>query len=213
MKHFTQLLSIGSIAGLSLFGGCNETTRDDVIAKRDNVAKEERKLDNVKRDAARGIQDEKREAEAARVTNKPIVGNDVNEGPPEEAREVEQKRIDAQKNIDKQAKRVEDAKQDAASTEETLQHEQARDKFLIDCKASIDLANRAIEKLETKKNAADDAGKIELDQQIANIKTHRDEAQRHLNDIRKADVLRWTDHKAAAMQSVESLNQETQKVS
>lgn len=213
MRYLTHLMGLGSIAGLGLLAGCNETTRDDVVAKRDNVATEQRKLDDAKRNAARDVNQEKQEANAARVTNKPIVGDDVNEGAAEESREAQQKKIDSQKNVQDQAQRVEAAKQDVARTEETLEHEQARDKFLIDCKASIDLANRAIEKLETKQNAADEAGKAELQQQISKIKTHRDEVQRHINDIRQADVLRWSDHKAAAMKSLESLNQETQKVS
>ena len=92
-------------------------------------------------------------------------------------------------------------------------HEQDRDKFLIDCKAVIDLANRSVEKLETKKNAADESGKAELDQQINTIKSKRDALQGKINDIRNTDVMKWGDHKAAAQSAMDDLNRESKSVS
>jgi hypothetical protein len=213
MKCLAQLLGVGGIVGLSFLAGCNETTRNDVTAARDRINKEERRLEDVKRDEARKVNEEKREAEQSRVTNKPIVGDDINEGPREEAREVNRARNAAQDRIANQRERVADAKVDAADKEARLAHEQARDKFLIDCKASIDLANRAMEKLETKKNAADEAGKTSLDQQINTLKAKRDAVQAKINDIRAADVMRWSEHKAATQKAMDELNRETSKVS
>jgi len=202
----------GAVLGAALLAGC-ETTRNDVTAARNRVNKEERKLDDMKRDESRAINEEKREAAESRVTNKPVVGDDINEGPREESREVDKARQGAQDRINNQRERVEDAKRDAAEKESRLNHEQERDKFLIDCKAAIDLSNRSVEKLETKKNAADDSGKSALDQQINTIKSKRDALQGKINDIRSADVMKWEDHKAAAQKSMDELNRESKNVS
>jgi len=202
----------GAVLGAALLAGC-ETTRNDVTAARNRVNKEERKLDDMKRDESRAINEEKREAAESRVTNKPVVGDDINEGPREESREVDKARQGAQDRINNQRERVEDAKRDAAEKESRLNHEQERDKFLIDCKAAIDLSNRSVEKLETKKNAADDSGKSALDQQINTIKSKRDALQGKINDIRSADVMKWEDHKAAAQKAMDELNRESKNVS
>jgi len=213
MRLTTQVMLVGGLLGSALLVGCNETTRNDVTAARNRVDKEEKRLEEMKRDEGRAIKEEKREAEQARVTNKPVVGDDINEGPREEAREVDRTRDAAADRLNQQRNRVEDAKRDAADKEARLNHEQDRDKFLIDCKAAIDMANRSIEKLETKKNAADDAGKSALDQQINMIKSKRDALQGKINDIRQADVMRWSDHKAAAQKAMDELNRESGSVS
>lgn len=212
MRHLPNILMGGAVLGAALLAGC-ETTRNDVTAARNRVNKEERKLDDMKRDESRAINEEKREAAESRVTNKPVVGDDINEGPREESREVDKARQGAQDRINNQRERVEDAKRDAAEKESRLNHEQERDKFLIDCKAAIDLSNRSVEKLETKKNAADDSGKSALDQQINTIKSKRDALQGKINDIRSADVMKWEDHKAAAQKSMDELNRESKNVS
>jgi chromosome segregation ATPase len=212
MRHLPNILMGGAVLGAALLAGC-ETTRNDVTAARNRVNKEERKLDDMKRDESRAINEEKREAAESRVTNKPVVGDDLNEGPREESREVDRARENAQDRINDQKQRVEDAKRDAADKEAKLNHEQDRDKFLIDCKAAIDLSNRSIEKLETKKNAADDSGKSSLDQQINTIKSKRDALQGKINDIRGADVMKWEDHKAAAQKAMDELNRESKNVS
>lgn len=213
MKYLPQFLIAGGLLSSSLFVGCNETTRDDVTAARDRVSKEERKLEDMKRDENRAINEESQEAAQARVTNKPVVGDDINEGAREEAREVDRARDAAQDRLNAQRERVADARQDAGDTQARLDHEQARDKFLIDCKAAIDLANRSIEKLETQKNAADDAGKNSLDQQITTIKAKRDALQTHINDIRSGEVNQWGAHKAAAQKAMDELNRESSNVS
>jgi len=202
-----------ALLGSALLVGCNETTRNDVTAARNRVDKEEKKLKEMKRDEGRAINEEQREAAESRVTNKPVVGDDINEGPREEKREVDRARRAAQDRLDAQQDRVEDAKRDAADTQARLNHEQDRDKFLIDCKAAIDLANRSVEKLETKKNAADESGKAELDQQINTIKSKRDALQGKINDIRNTDVMKWGDHKAAAQSAMDDLNRESKSVS
>jgi hypothetical protein len=213
MRCLSQIVLVGGLLCPALLVGCNETTRDDVTAARNRVNKEERKLEDMKRDENRAINEEKREAEQARVTNKPVVGDDVNEGAREEAKEVDRARDAAQDRLNAQKNRVEEAKQDEAETKARLDQEQARDKYLIDCKAAIDMANRSIEKLQTKKNAADEAGKDSLDQQINTIKSKRDALQGKIDDIRKVEVARWSEHKAAAQKAMEELNSESSKVS
>jgi len=213
MKYLIHALVIGGLLGASLLIGCNQTTRQDVTAARQRISTEERRLEDVKREEARKIDQEKREAEQARVTNKPIIGDDFNQGPREEAREVDRARTNAEQRIEKQRERVADAKNEAADKEARLANEQGRDKFLIDCKAAIDLANRSIEKLQTEKNAADEAGKKGLDDRISAIQRKRDALQAKINDIRGADVMRWSDHKAAAQQTMDELNRESNNVS
>jgi len=213
MKCLTQALVVGGLLGSSLLIGCNQTTRQDVTAARQRINTEERRLEDVKREEARKIDEEKREAEQALVTNKPIIGDDFNQGPREEARELEQARKNAAERIEGQREKVVDAKRDAADKEARLANEQSRDKFLIDCKAAIDLANRAVEKLQTEKNAADEAGKKALDDHINAIKSKRDALQAKISDIRGADVMRWSDHKADAQQAMDELNRESNKVS
>jgi len=211
--RYLPLTITASALSCALLVGCNETTRNDVTAARDRVNQEQKRLEEMKREEGRAINEEKRESERSHVTNKPIVGDDINEGPREETREVDRARRAAQDRLDAQRDRIEDAKRDAADTEAQLNHEQERDKFLIDCKAAIDLANRSVEKLETKKNAADDAGKSALDQQINTIKSKRDALQGKINDIRNADVMQWSDHKAAAQKAMDELNRESKNVS
>jgi len=186
MKYLCQVLVLGGALGASLLVGCN-TTRNDVTAAREKVAKEERKLDEVKR-------------EEARTAQKPVV-------------EPRQDLDRAHDRVVKQEERVNEAKKDEAKTEQQLNTEQSRNTFLIDCKASIDLANRAIEKLQTKKNAADEDGKKAIDQQIADIKSKRDALQSEITNIRTADIKRWTDYHAAAKQAMDDLNEESGKVS
>jgi outer membrane murein-binding lipoprotein Lpp len=212
MKYFLHTLAIVGL-GSALLVGCNETTRDDVTAARQRINTEERRLEDVKREEARKIDEEKREAEQARVTNKPIVGDDFNEGPAEEAREAERARKAAQDRIQRQREQVDDAARTADDKEARLVQEQARDKFLIDCKAAIDMADRAVEKLQTEKNAADEPGKQTLDQRINTIKAKRDALQTKINDIRSADVMRWSDHKAMAQKAMDELNREVSTVS
>jgi len=209
---FLNYMTAATMGSLLLLAGC-ETTRNDVTAARNKVDREQQKLEDVKRDEARKVNKEGREADSARITNKPIVGNDVNEGPREEAREANQKSAAAQQRIRDQEERVQDAKSEAAKTENKLEMEQSRDKFLIDCKAATDLANRAIEKLETKKNAADDAGKKAIDDQITAIRSKRDDLQKHINSIRSADVMRWNDHQAVAQKAMDELLKEVKTVS
>jgi len=206
------MAGVGAVACLSLLVGC-ETTRNDVTAARNKVGREQQRLEEVRRDEARNVNKEVREAETARTTNKPIVGDDINEGPREEAREAERKAVAAQQRIRNQEERVQDAKVEAAKAENKLTREQSRDKFLIDCKAAMDLANRAIEKLETKKNAADDAEKKAIDDQTATIKAKRDDLQKHINSIRSAEVMRWTDHQAVAQKAMDELLKEVKTVS
>jgi hypothetical protein len=212
MKSFLHTLAIVGF-GSALLVGCNETTRDDVTAARQRIDTEKRRLEDVKREEARKIDEEKREAEQARVTNKPIVGDDFNEGPAEEAREAERARKAAQDRIQRQREQVDDAARTADDKEARLVQEQARDKFLIDCKAAIDMADRAVEKLQTEKNAADEPGKQTLDQRINTIKAKRDALQTKINDIRSADVMRWSDHKAMAQKAMDELNREVSTVS
>jgi len=213
MKYLTHTLVIGGLLGSSLLVGCNQTTRQDVTAARQRIDKEERRLEDVKREEARKVDEEKREAGQARVTNKPIVGDDLNQGPREEAREADRAKTTADQRIERQRERVAEAKNEAADKEARLANEQSRDKFLIDCKAAIDMANRAVEKLQTEKNAADEAGKKSLDDRITAIKSKRDALQTKINDIRAADVMKWSDHKAAAQQTMDELNRESGKVS
>jgi hypothetical protein len=212
MKSFLHTLAIVGF-GSALLVGCNETTRDDVTAARQRIDTEKRRLEDVKREEARKIDEEKREAEQSRVTNKPIVGDDFNEGPAEEAREAERARRAAQDRIQRQREQVDDAARTADDKEARLVQEQARDKFLIDCKAAIDMADRAVEKLQTEKNAADEPGKQTLDQRINTIKAKRDALQTKINDIRSADVMRWSDHKAMAQKAMDELNREVSTVS
>jgi len=205
------MAGLAAIFGAVLLTGC-ETTRNDVTAARNRVDREERKLEDVKRDAARNVEKERNEAREARTTNKPIVGDDFNEGPREEGREAQRKAASESQRIQNQEERVRDAQADAQKTENKLTMEQSRDKFLVDCKAAIDLSNRAIEKLQTMKNAADDAGQKAIDDHIATLKAKRDDLQKHINSIRSADVMRWTDHKAVAQKAMDELLKDAKSV-
>jgi len=177
MKYLTNIFGVAALAGLSLLVGCNETTRKDVTSAQQKVENEKRKLDEAKR-------------EEARTTNKPVVDQPDQRGADR-----------AHDKVIKQEQRVQDAKTEEARREQELNADQARDKFLIDCKASIDLANRSIEKLETKKNAADDEGKKAIDQQISDLKTKRDAVQKEINNVRGADKMRWADFQSTAQKA------------
>jgi len=195
---------LAAICGAVLLTGC-ETTRNDVTAARNRVDREERKLEDVKRDAARNVE--------VHTTNKPIVGDDINEGSTEETREAQRKTTSENQRIQDQRERVQNAKADAQNKENKLNMEQSRDKFLVDCKAAMDLGNRAIEKLQTMKNAADDAGQKAIDDHIAALRSKKDALQKHINSIRSADVMRWTDHKAMAQQAMDELLKDAKSVS
>lgn len=212
MRIGIHIAGLAAICGAVLLTGC-ETTRNDVTAARNRVDREERKLEDVKRDAARNVEKENREAREARTTNKPIVGDDINEGATEEAREAQRKANSENQRIQDQRERVQDAKVDAQNKENKLAMEQSRDKFLIDCKAATDQADRAIEKLQTMKNAADDVGQKSIDDHITALRTKKDALQKHINSIRSADVMRWTDHKAMAQQAMDELLKDAKSVS
>jgi hypothetical protein len=211
MRLFTQAMGLVSVVVAVLLVGC-ETSRDDVTAARNRVGREQRQLEDMKRDAARNVEEERREARDAHVTNKPIVGDDINEGQREETREAERKAVAEQKRIRDQQEEVREAKVDAEQTEKRLAMEQRRDKFLIDCKSATDQANRAIEKLQTMKNDADDAEQKSLDDRINVLKTKRDELQEHINSIRSADVMRWSDHEAMAQKAMDELLKDVKSI-
>jgi len=182
MRCLHTLAVMGGCAAAMLFAGCNETTRKDVTSAQNKVQREERKLDDAKR-------------EEARTAHKPVVeqpsGADLDR---------------AHDRVVKQEERVREAQQDASKKAQDLNNEQARDTFLIDCKASIDLANRNIEKLQTKKNAATDDEKMALDRQIDDMKAQRDAVQKEINNIRTSDVKRWEEFKPAAQKAMDELN-------
>jgi len=182
MKHLYTLTVLGSCAAAMLFAGCNETTRKDVTSAQNKVVREERKLDEAKR-------------EEARTAQKPVVDSTT-------APDLDR----AHDRVVKQEERVREAQSDAAKKAQDLKDEQARDTFLVDCKAAIDLANRNIEKLQTKKNAATDDEKVALDQQIDDIKAQRDAVQKEINNIRASDVKRWDEFKPAAQKAMDELN-------
>jgi len=211
MRLSTHIAGLAAVFGAVLLTGC-ETTRNDVTAARNRVDREERKLEEVKREAARNIEKERQEAHEARTTSKPIVGNDINEGATEEAREVERKASSETQRIRDQEQAVRDAAADAQNKENKLAMEQSRDKFLIDCKAAMDLGDRAVEKLQTMKNDADEAGQKALDDRIAALKSKKDDLQKQINSIRSADVMRWTDHKAVAQKAMDELLKDTKGV-
>jgi len=182
MKYLTHILGVSILAGLSLLVGCNETTRKDVTSAQQKVDNEQRKLEDAKRDEARTV-------------NKPVVDQS-------DRREADR----AHDQVTRQERKVEDAKAEEAKRERELASDQARDKFLIDCKASMDLSDRAIEKLQTQKNAADDAGQKAIDQQISDIKTKKDAVQKEINNIRSADKTHWMDFQGAAKKAMDDLN-------
>ena len=181
-----KLLVISGLIGSTLLFGCNQTTRKDVTAAHDKVANEQRKLDEVKR-------------EEMRTVNKPVVDSST-------------QRNEADKVAD-QEQRVRDAKREEAKVQQDLNNEQQRDQFLIDCKTSIDLANRSIEKLQTSRNAATEEQKQEIDRQIGDIKSKRDALQSEINNIRTSDKSRWNDYRAAAQSAMDDLNRVSGKSS
>lgn len=183
MKRISCLSILSGLVAVGLLAGCNnETTRKDVASADQKVAKEQQKLDEAKRNEAH-------------VANKP---------------NVDQSQLqNAHDNVRNQEDRVQKAESEADKRKQELGTEQARDMFLVDCKAATDLANRAIEKLETKKNAATDQGKTDLDNQIKNIKDKREALQKEINNIRSADEKKWSDYKPAAQKAMDDLNQAT----
>ncbi len=63
MKYLSRFLSWAAIAGAVVVAtGCNETTQKDVVAAKNKVAKEERRLEDIKREEAGAIDDKKQEA-------------------------------------------------------------------------------------------------------------------------------------------------------
>jgi len=191
MKHLFKTLITSGLIVPALLVGCNQTTQKDVTAKREKVANEERKLAEAQR-------------EEARTANKPVIDQ-----PTQNGRDMEQ----AHDKVARQAERVQEAKKEERNTQRELANEQQRDQFLIDCKTSIDLANRAIEKLQTKRNAATEEQKADIDRQINDMKSKRDAVQTEINNIRTANKDRWMDYKAAAQQAMDDLNRESGKVS
>jgi hypothetical protein len=211
MRLFTQAIGLASVVIAVLLIGC-ETSRDDATAARNRVDREQRRLEDMKRDAPRNVEEERQEARDAHVTNKPILGDDINEGSKEEAREAERKAVAEHQRIRDQQEAVREAKADAEQTEKRLAMEQSRDKFLIDCKSATDQANRAIEKLQTMKNDADEAEQKSLNDRTDVLKAKRDELQEHINSIRSADVMRWSDHKAMAQKAMDELLKDVKSI-
>jgi len=167
------------------FVGCNETTRKDVTSAQNKVAREERKLDDAKREEARTVQ-------------KPVLDQNNNGNGSDTDRSHDR--------VVKQEERVREAQNEASKKAQDLNNEQARDMFLIDCKAAIDLANRNVEKLQTKKNAATDDEKAALDRQIDDIKAQRDALQKEINNIRTSNIDRWNEFQSSAQKCMDELN-------
>jgi len=195
MLKQSHFLIAGSVLGLATLLGCNQTTRNDVSSAQDKVAKEKQKLDEAKREEVRTAQ-KPVVNEPARDTNRDVASRD---------RDLDR----AHDKVIKQEERVRDAERNLDEKQENLNTEQHRDMFLVDCKAAIDKANRAVEKLQTKKNAATDDEKKSIDRQIDDIKSRRDAVQKEINNIRTSDVKKWTDFQPAAQKAMDDLNKET----
>src|SRR4051812_12394100 len=67
MRYLPQMLLVSGVLGSTVVVGCNETTRNDVTAARNRVDKEEKRLQEMKRNEGRAINEEKREADQART--------------------------------------------------------------------------------------------------------------------------------------------------
>jgi len=194
MLKQSHLWIAGGVLGLASLLGCNQTTRHDVSSAQDKVTREKQKLDEAKRDEARTAQ-------------KPVI-NDSNRDTNRDVANHDRDADRAHDKVVKQEDRVRDAERNLQDKQQDLNTEQHRDMFLIDCKAAIDKANRAVEKLQTKKNAATDDEKRTIDRQIDDIKSRRDEVQKEINNIRTSDVKKWSEFKPAAQQAMDDLNKE-----
>jgi outer membrane murein-binding lipoprotein Lpp len=207
-------LCTGALAAIVLLaGGCNETTHEDVTAARQKVEREQRKLEDMKREDARAIQEEKNEAKEARATSKPIVGDDVNEGVTEEEREARKTEQNSNEREANQEERVKEAKRELETTKEKLGDQVARDKFAADARLHIDHANRSIEKLQVQRNAADDEGKKSIDVQIKELQDKRDFLEKKIDDMEAAELTHWQDHKDAVSKTAKELHDLANKVS
>jgi hypothetical protein len=181
MTTLSKCLAVSGVLALGALVGCNETTRKDVTAAQNKTQKEMQKLDEAKR-------------EEARTVNKPVIDQP-------NQREADR----AHDKVANQEKRVADAKREEIKTEQDLNNEQSRDMFLIDCKKTSDDADRAIEKLRTRKNAATDEEKMAIDNQIEDIKAKRSALQTEINNVRTADIKRWSEYHTNAQKAMDDL--------
>lgn len=210
MNHYFRVFAVSALGSCLAFlgAGCNQTTRDDVTSAQRSVTEQQRKLQETKREGAQAVEEERREAQEARTTNKPIVGDDINEGVAEERREVTEAQRDAQNREARQQEKVSEARKDLEQTKEKLSAQVQRDKFVADARLQIDAANRAIEKVEAKRPAADDQGKTALDTRIKEIKRRRDFLKEKIDAVEAADVLRWSEHQEDVKKAMQDLEVE-----
>lgn len=214
MNYYFSLLAAGAMTGCLMVSGtgCNTTTRDDVTSAQQSVNEAQQKLEETRREGVQNVNEERREANEARATNKPVVGDDINEGPAEERREVVEAKRDAENREARQQEKVSEAKADLEQTKDKLSAQVQRDKFVADARLQIDAANRAIEKLEAKRPAADEKGKTDLDNRIKEIQRRRDFLKEKIDAVESADVPRWSEHQADVKKAIQELEVEVRNV-
>jgi len=187
MKHpFLFSAVVSSLSVLAI--GCADTTREDVTAARQEVREQERKLEDIKRE------EDRKDAEAARTTQKPILGGE-----------------DAEERIREQEEQVAEAKRKEAEAKDKLAAGQARDKFVADARFHLDAANRAMEKLKADHKAADDEGKKAIDEQMKDIQSKHDALEKEIDDVEAADLLKWEDQKQDVLKAIDDLKAELGK--
>ncbi len=206
MKNF-QMFAAGTLAALSLLGvGCMDTTHDDVTAARREVNQQEQRLQELKRENEKMIDEERHEAERAHTTAKPVIGEEDHARIRQAERDVAEAKREALEREAAQGEKVSKARAELDQTEEKLARQVDRDKFVADARLNIDAANRAVEKLQAERDAADEEGKTAIDDRIKEIKHRRDMLEAKIDEVESADVLKWQDHQGAVEKSIDNLN-------
>jgi hypothetical protein len=114
---------------------------------------------------------------------------------------------DEAEDVEEEAQDVAEAQAELNQTEREFAATQARDQFALQAEEVLAEANRHLETLETRHDDEEGAAADATQQQIDDLTTRRDRLDDAIDNLKGADLLKWSDHRdevQAAMGEVQS---------
>lgn len=197
ISSFLKATALGlSAAGLISLAGCNEVSREDVTAARDEAREEQREAEEARRNAEERIAEEERETEEVRrEAFRPNYDDEATNAIQEEEKETAEVRREVADEVNEQQREANEAAEEAAKTEARFEArfeaQKARDSYVKDAELQLIKFDEQIAAMKEQNANLEGAEKEAADKKIELIEDRRDTAQEALDDVKSAEVMDW----------------------
>ncbi len=195
-----------------LFTACNETTREDVQAARENVIDQQHEAERTADHVNQEIAEQKiATEEARREALKPIISeSDAERIRNEEAKLKETIEEGRQEIKDKQAETLQ-AQQELNETAREVALKEERDAYTVRIEEKLKAADKEIESLEDQGADLEDTAKDNNDLRIKTLKDRRERVSDALSTLKNADLLKWKDSQELVERALRDLDMEMKR--